>query len=95
LDIAFQKKCLGLLTAAVKKHDTSAQDMAYLVDRVRVAEKKPQVYGTQLDVLDGALKPKPIEDEERVDERRKEVGLSPLSEYLKFAEDAFSPTNKP
>jgi len=90
LDLAFQKKCLELLAAAVKKHDASAQDMAYLVDRVRVAEKKPQVYGTQLDQVDGALKPKPIEDEEHVDERRKEVGLPPLSEYLKFAEDAYS-----
>ena len=92
LDLAFQKKCLGLLSAAVKKHDASAQDMAYLIDRVRLAEKKPQVYGTQLDLLDGALKPKPIEDEEHVDERRKEVGLAPLSEYLKFAGHAFSQT---
>jgi hypothetical protein len=92
LELAFQKKCLGLLTAAVKKDDASELDMAYLVDRVRVAEKKPQVYGTQLDLLDGALKPKPIEDEEHVNQRRKEVGLPPLSEYLKFAEDAFSQT---
>lgn len=92
LDLAFQKKCLPLLAAAVKRNDASAQDLAYLVDRVRVAEKKPQIYGTQLDQVDGKLKPKPIEDEEHVDERRKEVGLPPLSEYLKFAEEAFSTT---
>ena len=90
LDLAFQKKCLPLLTAAVKKNDASGQDLAYLVDRVHVAEKKPQVYGTQLDQVDGKLKPKPIEDEEHVDERRKEVGLPSLSEYLRFAEEAFS-----
>lgn len=90
LDLAFQKKCLPLLTAAVKRNDASAQDLAYLVDRIRVAEKQPQVYGTQLDQVDGKLKPKPIEDEEHVDERRKEVGLPPLSEYLRFAEEAFS-----
>jgi hypothetical protein len=90
LDLAFQKKCLPLLTTAVKKNDASGQDLAYLVDRVRVAEKKPQVYGTQLDQVDGKLKPKPIEDEEHIDDRRKEVGLPPLSEYLKFAEEAFS-----
>jgi hypothetical protein len=88
----FKKKCLPLLTAAVKKNDASAQDLAYLVDRVRVADKKPQVYGTQLDQVDGKLKPKPIEDEEHVDERRKEIGLTPLSEYLTFAEEAFSST---
>jgi len=86
LEPAFQKKCLGLLTTAVEKKDASAQDMAYLTDRVRVAEKKPQVYGTQFDESDGKLVLKPIEDEEHVDERRKEVGLSPLREYLKAAE---------
>lgn len=73
LDPAFQKKCLGLLTDAVKRNDASAHDLAYLTDRVRVAEKKPQLYGTQLIEVDGELVPKPIEDEEHVDERRRRL----------------------
>jgi hypothetical protein len=85
-DLAFQKRCLALLAKAVQAGEASAPDLAYLTDRVRVAEKKKQVYGTQLLEKDGKLKPQPIEDEANVDKRRREVGLPPLAEYLKFAE---------
>ncbi|HVA46404.1 MAG TPA: DUF6624 domain-containing protein [Pirellulales bacterium] len=91
LDPAFQKKCLGLLAKAVEKNDASPRNLAYLTDRVRVNEKKPQVYGTQFDLVGGKLKPKPIEDDAHVDDRRKQAGLEPLSEYLKSAEAALPP----
>lgn len=94
LDLAFQKKCLGLLEKAVEKNDASPRELAYLTDRVRVAEKKPQVYGTQFELVDGKLRPKPIEDEQHVDDRRKKVGLPPLAEYLKSAEAAYSPAKE-
>ncbi len=55
--------------------------MAYLTDRVRVAEKQKQVYGTQFQEVDGKLEPDPIEDEVRVDTRRQAVGLPPLAKY--------------
>ncbi len=90
-DVAFQKKCLDLLKMAVKEKEASAQDFAYLTDRVLIAEKKKQIYGTQLTQEGDKLEPQPIEDEEHVDERRKEIGLQPLAEYLKFAEEALMP----
>jgi hypothetical protein len=90
----FQKKCLELLTAAVKKNDASPQDMAYLTDRVRVADKQKQIYGTQLRETEGKLEPHPIEDEAQVDERRKEVGLPPLAEYLKVAREFYPPAKE-
>lgn len=96
LDPAFQKKCLELLKAAVNENDASPRDLAYLTDRVLVGQHKPQIYGTQLRVVGGTLKPQPIEDEEHVDDRRKEVGLSTLREYLKASEEAFlAPKSKP
>ncbi len=80
----------------MKKSDASPQDLADLTDRVLVGQQKRQVYGTQFRVVDGKLKPQPIEDEEHVDDRRKEVGLPPLKAYLKLAEEAFlAPTLKP
>ncbi|HWB11497.1 MAG TPA: DUF6624 domain-containing protein [Pirellulales bacterium] len=91
LNPTFQKKCLELLTTAVKRNDASRQDLAYLTDRVRVADKQKQVYGTQLRDLNGKLEPHPIDDEEHVDDRRKEAGLPPLAEYLKAAEAFYSP----
>lgn len=91
-DPAFQKKCLGLLAKAVEKNDASPRQLAYLTDRVRINDKKPQVYGTQFDLVGGKLKLKPIEDEAHLDERRKQAGLEPLSEYLMSAEAAFVPS---
>ncbi len=82
LDVEFQIKCLALMKAAVKRGDAAAKNWAYLVDRVRVNQKRPQVYGTQFrQSPDGGYVPAPIEDEPHVDERRKSVGLSSLAEY--------------
>lgn len=78
-DLPFQQHCLALLEQAIKNREAPAAHWAYLTDRVRVAEGRPQVYGTQ---FHGALQPLPIEDETRVDERRAEVGLPPLAEHV-------------
>ncbi|MER6577288.1 DUF6624 domain-containing protein [Nonomuraea sp. NPDC001023] len=84
-DLAFQRRGLEMMRRAVDDGDADPSDLAYLVDRVRVAEKKPQVYGTQWETTpEGRWRPRtPIEDEARVDERRAEVGLKPLKDYLK------------
>jgi hypothetical protein len=60
-----------------------------LTDRVLVGEGKKQLYGTQLSTKDGKLTPQPIEDETNVDVRRKEAGLQPLAEYIKFVEGMY------
>jgi hypothetical protein len=80
-DPAFQRECLDLMEKAVESGDASAQDLAYLTDRVLRAEGRPQRYGTQF--MDGpeGLEPQPLEDPASVDERRASVGLQPLGEY--------------
>ncbi|SDL21215.1 DUF6624 domain-containing protein [Nonomuraea jiangxiensis] len=85
LDPEFQRRGLALMRQAVAKDDADPGDLAYLTDRVRVAEKKPQVYGTQWGVdAEGTWQPRtPIENEAEVDERRAEAGLQPLRDYLK------------
>ena len=76
----FQRKCLGLLEAAVAAGEAPAWQMAMMVDRIRTFEGRPQLYGTSFDWDDeGRLSPRPIEDPERVDRRRSEVGLEPLA----------------
>jgi hypothetical protein len=77
LDRDFQKLCLPLLEKAVAAGDAEPRHFAYLHDRVAVAESRPQRFGTQY--REG--KPAPIEDEARVDERRKQVGLGTMAEY--------------
>jgi tetratricopeptide (TPR) repeat protein len=81
LDPAFQQECLALMEKAVAAGEASGADFAYLTDRVRVAEGKPQLYGTQFHTVDGQTVPRPIEDEANVDARRAAVGLGTMAEY--------------
>lgn len=82
-DPTFQRAALGPMREAYEAGDASGSDLALLTDRVRVAEGRSQLYGSQLYIEPG--KPpalRPIEDEASVDVRRAEMGLPPLSEYL-------------
>ena len=78
---AFQRRCLALIEAAVTAGDAPAYQAAYLSDRIRTFEGRPQLYGTQFDWDDkGEMSPRPIEDEANVDARRLALGLSTLAE---------------
>lgn len=75
----FQRKCLGLLKAAVAAGRAPAWQMAMMLDRILTYEGRPQVYGTSFDWDDGGqLSPQPIQDPDGVDQRRMDVGLEPL-----------------
>jgi hypothetical protein len=76
-----QRKFLDLLRAAVAAGEAEARDLAYLEDRVRVADGRPQLYGTQFQGRGEDLAPCPIEDPGRLDERRIAAGLQPFAEY--------------
>jgi hypothetical protein len=80
-DTATQRKYLPLLRDAVKRHDAMGSHLAMLEDRVRLADGKPQLYGTQLS--GNPLRFDPIEDPAHVDQRRRSVGLEPLAEFAK------------
>ncbi|WP_299049759.1 DUF6624 domain-containing protein [uncultured Nocardioides sp.] len=84
LDPELQRRGLELLQAAVEAGDASEGDLAYLTDRVRVADGEPQLYGTQWSLTrSGRWIPRtPIEDRADVDERRESAGLDPLAEYV-------------
>jgi len=83
-DIAFQKKCLELMRQAVAHGEASAEDLAYLEDRVLVNTGKWQLYGTQFyKDSKGTYKERPIKDRKNLAKRRKEAGMQPFSEYKK------------
>lgn len=82
LDHKFQERALELMEA-MEPGEVDPRDIAYLKDRVLVAEGAEQIYGTQFECRDGELVPRtPIVDEKDVDERRDEVGLEPLDDYI-------------
>jgi hypothetical protein len=89
LDPAFQKRALTLMRA-MGPGEVSAKNVAYLTDRVLVAEKKPQVYGTQLECRDGSLVGRtPVRDPRNLDRRRRSVGLDPWRAYRKSFIDSY------
>jgi hypothetical protein len=92
-DLAFQKRCLKLMKAA-PKGEVEPQDIAYLADCLLIAEKKKQLYGTQLQVKGGTFKARPIEDEANVDKRRAAMGMSSLAEYLEIAQAEYDRSAK-
>jgi hypothetical protein len=91
-DLAFQRHCLVLMEQAADRGLVDPAHVAYLTDRVRMKEGRPQLYGTQLREREGRLVPVPVEDEERVDYRRARVGMPPLAEYVKDAARFYTPT---
>lgn len=79
-DLRFQKKCLHLLEKAVDLGEATSAELAYLLDRVRMLEGKPQVYGTQWTYEHGELKLYPVEEMEGLDELRKAIGLPSMAD---------------
>ena len=85
-DHVFQKEMLPLVQTAYEQGELSGQELALLTDRELVREGKPQRYGTQAIVSNGAVEFSPIEAERAVDERRAALGLMPLAQYKKRLE---------
>jgi hypothetical protein len=81
-DPAFQRRCLSLLTAAAEDGQATMAQVAYLTDRVLMAEQQPQEFGTQCVGRAGRWEPWPVRDPDRVDERRAAMSLGPLADYL-------------
>jgi hypothetical protein len=82
-DHAFQRQILPAIRAAYQRGDLVSGDYALYVDGILVEESNVQRFGTQAYVEEGKLKLYPIEDRANVDERRAELGLEPLAEYVR------------
>ena len=79
-----QEKYLPLLQESVKKGESSGSHLALLEDRILMRNGKPQKYGSQItsDPQTGKSMVYEIADPEYVNQRRKEVGLGPIQEYV-------------
>jgi len=68
------------------KGEVPRELFAILTDKLLLAEMKPQRYGTQ---LDWTFKARPVEDKDRVDQLRSEMGMMPLAEYEETVRDLY------
>ena len=81
VDVAFQERCLSLMRDA-GPGEVCLRHIAYLEDRILLHRGRPQRYGTQfMRNEQGDFVPQPLEDPERVDDRRAALGLEPLAAY--------------
>lgn len=80
----WQKEFLPLLKASAESGDFEPQNYAYFYDRVQMNSGHPQRYGTQFKKVDSVRKELELYDTEapeHLDERRRSVGLMPVSVY--------------
>ena len=78
----FMRQCRGLIDTASQNGDAPRWQFAFIDDRIRVYEGKPQRYGTQLRPGPQGLEPHPLENESRINSMRMQVGLPPLAQTL-------------
>lgn len=80
----FQLRVLKAMGKEVNQDNASPTDFAYLTDRVKLNTGQKQVYGTQVTYNTDSCQafPKPLDQPEMVNLRRKQVGLASLEIYL-------------
>lgn len=83
-DLEVQEKYLLMIREAVKKGNIRPGSLALLEDRIAIRKGNKQIYGSQIgrDAETGTFYIYPLQDPDHVDERRAEVGLGPLQDYV-------------
>jgi hypothetical protein len=69
---------------AAKSGEASMSDYAYLYDRVQVGLGKPQHWGSQTKCVNGKPVLDPVDDPAGLAQRRKELFMMPIEDYLKM-----------
>jgi hypothetical protein len=83
-DDAVRKEYLAQIKQSCIENEGSCMEYAKIQDRILVNDNQLQIYGMQFRYnAQRVLEPFPIVDPEYVDQRRAEIGLEPLKEYLK------------
>lgn len=86
-DPKFQEYCLNLMKKS-PKGEVNPKNIAYLEDRISVAKKGMQKYGTQFEDKGDYLVLRPVENLDDLDNLRKEMGLEPIAEHIEIISEA-------
>lgn len=91
----FMKKCAALMEIEVENGQVDKVNFAYLTDRVAVFEGNSQLYGTQFDWNEnGEMSPVKIDNYEKVNERRKAIGLNSLEDQIQVIRERIKTENQ-
>jgi len=82
--LELRKKYLPIIKQLCEENEAEWSEYAMMYDRVQTFENKPQRYGTQIRYNEDtkSFELLPLEDESKVNEWRKEVGLGNIEGYL-------------
>jgi hypothetical protein len=80
---ATMEKYLPIMKKAVAENKASKQNLALLIDRVELLNNRKQIYGSQVHEQDGKVVLFDMVEPAKVNERRREMGLGTIEEYLK------------
>jgi hypothetical protein len=87
-DPDFQAKMLKFIKKQVKNGSVKGSNYAFLADRVRLAQGKPQLFGSQLEyTAQGNAQSKNLAKPQNVNKRRQKYGMETLEAYLQKASD--------
>jgi hypothetical protein len=91
-----QKLYVPMIEQLCKIGEADWESFALMTDRIRVYEKKQQVYGSQM-IYNNEKKqfqPYPIEDEKNLDKRRAAAGIMPMKEYCSYLNITYTPVSQ-
>lgn len=80
-----QEKYLPMFERSCRENEAEWKQYALMFDRMRINKNLPQRFGTHSNLDNRATGESllyPLEDDTKVDEWRKEIGLEPLKDYL-------------
>ncbi len=77
-DLSIKEKYYDLIVSASDNGVLSKRDVSFFIDKVKVGRKEPQIYGTQFRWKNDNPVYYPIEAPEKLNERRRVVGLDEL-----------------
>ena len=87
-NLEVQEKYLPIMRQAVKDGKARSQSFALLEDRVLLGQGKLQIYGSQIhtDPNTNEMYVAPLQEPEKVNERRENMGLGTIEEYAAYFE---------
>ena len=94
-DLGNQLRYAPLMQRASEQGELSRQSMALLEDRINIQKGLPQRYGTQVSISHGKTSLFPVAEEATLDQRRAELGLPPICEYLQSFSAQYGPVAYP
>jgi hypothetical protein len=89
---AFMRRCRDLIDECSAAGSIPRWQFAYIDDRIRVSEGRPQRFGTQIKLAADGPQPCPLDDPAGVDARRRALGLPPLRARLEAMAGSPRPT---